>query len=127
MLKLLFSGSGMGSSNKINDIAVELCALIEGDDEYSVTTMMDDKILVIKLVLCAQVSVRVCVCVCACVCVQAVTQDRVQVFQRCLNVFVFLHHPGDNAVQNNPPTHSLRLSFSFFSLPVWHSVYLSLL
>ena len=41
------------NSNSILDIAVELCSGIEADDEYHVTSLIDDKILVIKLVLCA--------------------------------------------------------------------------
>ena len=52
MLKLLFPQDNM-RNNCIHDIAVELCSAIEADDEYHVTSLIDDKILVIKLVLCA--------------------------------------------------------------------------
>ena len=41
------------NSNSILDIAVDLCNGIESDDEYHVSSLIDDKILVIKLVLCA--------------------------------------------------------------------------
>ena len=52
MLKLLFTQDKM-SSNSILDIAIELCNGLEAGDEYHVTSLIDDKILVIKLVLCA--------------------------------------------------------------------------
>ena len=42
------------NSNSILDIAVDLCSGIEADDEYHVSSLIDDKILVIKLVLCAR-------------------------------------------------------------------------
>ncbi len=52
MLHLLFAQNKM-ASNSIRDIANELCTGIEADDEVHVISLMDDKILVIKLVLCS--------------------------------------------------------------------------